>query len=247
MILRSQLLPTLTAAPCQSPRLLIEARNLSRRAPGQGALLFQGISLSLYEGDRLALRGPSGAGKSVILRALALLDASDDGEVLWQGAQIAPAEVPNYRQKVIYLQQRSAMLPGSVADNLRLPFAFAASSGKSYQEAQARSWFTRLGRSDDFLTKNSRDLSGGEAQLVALVRALQLAPQVLLLDEATSALDLKTATAFHQLLTTWVADRPSSQGQDLPLGRAMVWVTHDEQQLVSLSNREINIAGGCIK
>jgi len=237
----------MNAAPRQSPRLLIEARNLTRRAPGRGALLFQGISLSLHEGDRLALRGPSGAGKSVILRALALLDACDDGDVLWQGAQVAPAEVPRYRQKVIYLQQRSAMLPGSVADNLRLPFSFAASSGKFYNEAQTRSWFAQLGRSDDFLTKNSRDLSGGEAQLVALVRALQLAPQVLLLDEATSALDAQTAAAFHQLVTTWAADKPSGQGQDLPLGRALVWVTHDEQQRVNLSNRTINITGGRIK
>jgi len=237
---------TTHAATRPSPPSLIEARNLSRRAPGQGAWLFQGISLSLHEGDQLALRGPSGAGKSVILRALALLDACDEGDVLWQGAPIDAAAIPSYRQKVIYLQQRAAMLPGSVADNLRLPFAFAASAGKSYDEAQARSWFARLGRGNEFLTKNARDLSGGEAQLVALVRALQLAPQVLLLDEATSALDAQTAASFQQLVTTWAADRPNGLDHGLSLGRALVWVTHDEKQQVSLSNRVINIAGGRI-
>ena len=235
------------AAMRQSQRPLIEARNLTRRAPGQGAWLFQGISLSLHEGDQLALRGPSGSGKSVVLRAIALLDACDEGDVLWQGAPIEAAAVPAYRQKVIYLPQRSAMLPGSVADNLRLPFAFAASAGKSYDEAQAGSWFARLGRGDDFLTKNARDLSGGEAQLVALVRALQLAPQVLLLDEATSALDAQTATSFQQLVTTWAADRPSGVDHGLPLGRALVWVTHDEKQRVSLSNRVVNISRGRIQ
>ena len=93
---------------------LLSVKNLGRRHPGGDSWLFQDFNLDLESGDRLALVGPTGSGKSLILRALALLDPVDSGEVLWRGNPIADTEVPSYRSQVTYLQQRSPLVPGTV-------------------------------------------------------------------------------------------------------------------------------------
>jgi putative ABC transport system ATP-binding protein len=200
---------------------LITTRDLGRQSDDDGWLV-RDVNLTLRGGDRVAVVGPTGSGKSVLLRALGCLDAIDQGDLRWQGRPIADTDVPRYRASTVYLHQRSAMFDGSVADNLRLPFSLHVHQDKKFDRDWAVAQLARLDRSAAFLDKNSRDLSGGEAQIVALLRVLGLAPTVLLLDEPTAALDALTTGHLETLVTDWFAE-----GND---ARAFIWVTHEEAQ-----------------
>ena len=167
----------------------IEAAGIGRRDRKSGGWLIRDVSVSVDFGDRLGVLGPSGAGKTVLLRAMALLDPLDEGSIRWHGRAVRGEAVPGYRKQVIYLHQRPALLDGTVEDNLRHPFTLGAHRDRAFDAGRAEDLLARLGRERGFLAKSSRDLSGGEAQLVGLVRALQLDPAVLLLDEPTASLD----------------------------------------------------------
>src|SRR5205807_6803377 len=136
-------------------------------------------------------------------RALAWLDRLDEGEIRWRSQPLRGDLIPAYRSRVIYLHQRPALFEGTVEDNLRLPFSLKAHRAGRFDRARAVARLAGLGRDPSFLDKSHRDLSGGEAQITALVRALQLDPDVLLLDEPTAALDGTAARAVERLLEHW--------------------------------------------
>ncbi len=214
----------------------IEAAGLGRRDRKSGAWLIRDVGISLGFGERLGVLGPSGAGKTVLLRSIALLDPLDEGSVRWEGRVVRGEAVPEYRRRVIYLHQRPALLDGTVEENLRHPFTLRAHRGRAFDPDRAEALLARLGRRPGFLGKNSRDLSGGESQLVGLVRALQLDPAVLLLDEPTASLDPTTAAAVEALLDEWLAAAPD--------GRALVWVSHDADQARRMTDRRIDLRAG---
>ncbi len=216
----------------------IEANGLGRRNPKAEGWLIRDVTLTLSLGERLGVLGPSGAGKTVLLRCLAMLDPVDAGSILWQGRTIAGDEVPPYRSRAIYLHQRPALVDGSVEDNLRLPFELAVHRGRRFDPEKVDDLLGRLGRDRSFLEKASRDLSGGEAQIVGLLRALQLEPTVFLLDEPTASLDQATAEAVEGLLDDWLAaDSPA---------RALVWISHDRDQAHRVTDRRIYLRSGQI-
>jgi UDP-glucose/iron transport system ATP-binding protein len=219
-----------------TPPPAIEAVGIGRRNPKADGWLIRDVSLTLDLGDRLGVLGPSGAGKTVLLRAIALLDPLDSGTIRWQGRMVAGESVPYYRGQVIYLHQRPALLDGSVEDNLRLPFALKAHRERRFEPERVLDVLGRLGRDGAFLKKTSRDLSGGEAQIVGLLRALQLDPAVLLLDEPTASLDSATAQAVEELLDGWLAAEPN--------GRALVWVSHDRDQAHRMTVRRLSLRAG---
>jgi putative ABC transport system ATP-binding protein len=219
-----------------TPPPAIEAVGLGRRNPKADGWLIRDVSLTLNPGDRLGVLGPSGAGKTVLLRALARLDPLDSGSIRWRGRVVAGEAVPSYRARVIYLHQRPALLDGSVADNLRLPFALEAHRGRRFDPDRVVDLLGRLGRDRAFLEKASRDLSGGEAQIVGLLRALQLDPAALLLDEPTASLDPGTARAVEGLLDGWLTAQPD--------GRALVWVSHDRDQAHRMTSRRLFLRAG---
>ncbi len=107
---------------------MLEAVELTRQTRA-GEMLLDCINLRVKPAERWCVFGPTGSGKTLLLRALALLDAPDAGEVRWEGNQIADSEVPNYRRKVIYLHQRPALIEGRVEDNLGLPLTFHSARG----------------------------------------------------------------------------------------------------------------------
>lgn len=224
---------------------ILEAEGLGRRAPGGGPWLLRGVSLALGAGDRLAVEGPTGAGKTVLLRALALLDPVDEGEVRFRGSSPADREVPAFRRRVAYLHQSPALAEGTVEENLRLPFRLAvhrnggggAGEGARYDRGRAVELLAALGRDEGFLGKEREDLSGGERQIAALVRLLQLEPEVLLLDEPTAAFDPATTARAEELLSAWAA----------AAGRAWIWVSHDAEQGARLADRRFRLAGGRIE
>lgn len=195
-------------------------------------------SFHLKKGDRVALTGPSGSGKSVFLRALAMLDPLDGGEIRWQGKRVEPAMVPDYRRHIAYIRQRPALLDGTVEDNLRYPYTLQAYRGQAYDAERARRLLIDAGRDTALLSRATPDLSGGEAQIVALVRALQLDPQALLLDEPTAALDPDSSRAVESLVAQWFAAAPAE--------RATIWISHDPAQALRVGTRHIAMRTGVL-
>jgi len=213
---------------------LLAAKNLGRQVEG-GEWLIRHIDMEVHAGDRLAIVGPSGSGKTVLLRALALLDPVSEGTVLFDGQPVSGSAVPACRTRVAYLQQRASMFEGTVEDNLRKPFGLAVHAGKQFDRTRIAGWLDGLGRGADFLVKDQQNLSGGESQIAALLRTMQLEPQVLLLDEPTSALDEASTTAVETLLERWLAETPTG---------AIVWITHSSEQANRMCNRVLHMDGG---
>lgn len=183
----------------------------------------------LFAGDRIALTGASGSGKSLCLRMAGLLEHPSQGSLLWKSQHIEPGQVPNYRQNVIYVNQKSVFCEGTVEDNLRLPFYFKIHSGKKYDASFACQQLQKLGKTPDFLHKSIHILSGGESQIASLLRAMLLDPVVLLLDEVTSALDPESTHLVEQFILNWQQEKPHE--------RAFIWVTHQEAQAERISNK----------
>lgn len=215
---------------------MLSARSIGRRGDDGQSLLCE-LSLELPAGSRVVLRGATGAGKSLLLRSLALLDPVDEGEVLWEGAPVEDQDVPAFRRRVVYLAQRPALFEGTVEDNLALPYRLDGTVG-SFHRQLALERLTGLGRSADLLGQDQRRLSGGEGQLVALVRALQLEPRVLLLDEPTAAMDPETERAAERELLTWL-------GADER--RALLCVSHSAEQAARVAERTWTLEHGRIE
>jgi putative ABC transport system ATP-binding protein len=212
------------------------ACGISRRRPGSGDWLLRGNCLEVSPGERLAIIGPSGAGKTVLLRAIAMLDPIEEGTIHLRGRPIPRDAVPVYRSEVVYLHQRPALLDGSVATNLEHPYSLEVHRTKRYDRERIVSLLVGLGRDEAFLDKSSRDLSGGEAQIVALLRAIQLNPAVLLLDEPTASLDHGAACAIEGLIGRWLEEDSKD--------RAVVWISHDRTQAQRVGTRSLTMQSG---
>jgi putative ABC transport system ATP-binding protein len=214
---------------------LLRASGLCRKTQ-TGQSLIHGASLDLRAGDRLAIAGPSGAGKTVLLRALALLDPLDEGVISFRGALIRGAAVPAYRKHVCYVHQSPALLEGTVESNLRHPYALGVHARARFDRTRILGLLDDLGMQDLFLAKSSRHLSGGEAQIVAILRAVQLDPSVLLLDEPTASLDDATVLAIEGLVRRWLDAAPAR--------RAFLWVSHNSQQAARIASRWLTMRSG---
>ena len=219
--------------------VLLEAHNLVRRHPRGQRLLLENVSLTLGAGDRAAVAGPSGSGKTLLLRALAMLDPIDEGRVLWRGRSMHHKDIPGFRRSAIYFHQRPSLLADTVEAALRLPFSLTIHKGQKFDKPWIVERLASLDRDEKFLEQKVANLSGGEMQMVALLRALQLGPNVLLLDEPTSALDPKTATEVEHWLMGWIAESPDT--------RALIWVTHDVNQANRIASRMLQMANGKLK
>lgn len=222
------------ADPASAP--LLEAHDLGRRRPDGNGWLLRVESLRITAGERLAIVGPTGSGKTLLLRSLALLDRLDRGELLWQGQAVSAADVPAYRSQVAYLHQRPVLSSGSVEDNLRQPFTLRTYRDRRFDRDQILSLLSDVQRGEEFLAQPERELSGGERQIVALLRVLQLAPIVLMLDEPTAALDAATAGAIEGLVNRWFDSDNAA--------RTVLWVSHDHGQLRRVAERVLSMRDG---
>ena len=225
-------------APIAESAMLLSVDHISRRDHLTGEPLLREISISIAGGERIALRGKSGSGKSLLLRAIALLDPIDEGSISWNGETIFGSAVPDYRRQVVYLPQQAVVVEETVDEAIRRPFLYQSRKQRVYDPAPTLGHLQQLARDETFLTKRTSDLSGGEKQITALLRALAVNPSVLLLDEATSALDAETARVAEQLVQAW------QQQDDV---RSAVWVSHDQAQSERVAQRTIEIEAGRIR
>ncbi|WP_037585708.1 ABC transporter ATP-binding protein [Stenoxybacter acetivorans] len=208
---------------------ILNGQGLRRIAPQTGKILLQDMDFDVFSSERVAICGASGAGKSVLMRTMALLDLPDAG-ILRRNGQVVSLKaqsVMQYRSEVAYVRQQPILLAGSVTDNLALPYALKRYKNHCFQIDYAQSALRLIGKDDDFLQQDSAALSGGESQIVCLLRVLQLNPKILLLDEPTSALDKTTAAAVQTLVQHWLAENPQA---------AYVWISHSETQVAQVAD-----------
>ncbi len=176
------------------------------------------VNLEIPAGKVTSLIGPSGSGKSTLLRCLNRLWEPPPGTVFLDGQDIVTLEVLSLRRRVGMLFQQAAMFEGTVADNV-------AYGPRLRGETLPPQRITRLlemaGLPPDFADRPAAELSGGQAQRVALARVLANEPEVLLLDEPTSALD---PAATRRVEETILHLRDA-------MGLTVVWVSHAIEQV----------------
>jgi putative ABC transport system ATP-binding protein len=210
------------------PRPVLQTEHLSRIVAA--TRLVDDVSLSVGEGEVLAVIGPSGAGKSSFLRLLNRLDEPTKGTVYLASQdyrQIPPREL---RRRVGLVTQMPFLFPGAIADNLRFG---PRQRGEELPEETIALLLEQVGLADR--AKNDTvSLSGGEAQRVSLARALANSPTVLLLDEPTSALDDEAKAEVEALLVQVVRQNRLT----------CVMVSHDRAQAARLADRVMLLKGG---
>lgn len=200
--------------------------------------LFQDLSITIGMGERHGIKGATGSGKTLLMRSLALLDPVDSGQILWNEAEPPPEQVPAFRGRVSYLHQRPSFFCEHVAEELKMPFSFKTFSGRKFPEEKLEEYLSSLGRDPDFLSKSVVGLSGGEQQLVSLLRSLLLDPDILLLDEPTAALDPDTTGDVEDLVSRWFDLNDSK--------KSYLWISHDPAQLERVADIVHVLAGGVL-
>jgi peptide/nickel transport system ATP-binding protein len=158
-----------------------------------GAPVLRGVDVTLRDGAT-ALLGPSGAGKSTLLRLLNRLADPDRGAIRFRGEDVRSQDPRALRRRACLVPQLPALLPGTVADNIRFGPALV---GRAVGAARP---LELAGLSAAFADREASRLSVGEQQRVMLARALALEPETLLLDEPTSALDVSVQAEILNLL-----------------------------------------------
>jgi spermidine/putrescine ABC transporter ATP-binding subunit len=209
----------------------ISLRDVSKRFGATTAL--ERCSLEVASGEFVSLLGPSGCGKTTLLRIVGGFLEADEGEVSVQGLPMDG--LPPNKRPVNTVFQSYALFPHkSVFANVAFPLE-VAKIDKAERAERVREVLA-LVRLPDFEDRAVSELSGGQAQRVALARALVGRPEVLLLDEPLAALDLKLRKAM-QLELRRIHDR---------LGTTFVYVTHDQEEALTMSDRIVLMNDGAI-
>lgn len=188
-------------------------------------LLIDGVSGQIHPRDFILLTGQSGSGKSLLLQLLASLLRPSYGKLTWQGQTLQAVTPAHWRAQIAYVAQAGEMIDGTVLDNLRLPLTFGWYRNRKFDLDWQVAQLTQLGKTTDFLQKDSQHLSGGEKLVVNLLRTLQLRPKVLLLDEPTAALDDALTHQVEALVHHW------HQAQS---DAGIVWISHKPTQIQRL-------------
>ena len=218
-------------ATTATPSLPITIRGLTKRYGSFRAL--DDVDLAIRNGEFLTLLGPSGSGKTTLLMVLAGFVQPDAGSVLFGDREVVL--LPPHKRDVGMVFQNYALFPHmTVAGNLAYPLKLR---GRSRQEIADRTAHALdLVQLAGFGDRGVDQLSGGQRQRVALARAVIFEPRILLMDEPLSALD-KNLRERMQLEIRRLHDR---------LGMTTVYVTHDQREALTMSDRVAVLNGGRI-
>lgn len=220
-------------------RAVVEMRRIERAYPMGDTTVraLQGVTLTLCEGDYVAITGPSGCGKTTLMNVMGCLDTPTSGAYLLDGEEVssldddALSRVRN--EKVGFVFQTFNLQPRSTAlENVALPLVYARRRRRDRRASakQALEW-VGLG---DRMHHLPDQLSGGQRQRVAIARALVNEPRLLLADEPTGSLDQKTGADIMELFEELNRD-----------GVTVVLVTHD-LQTSRRARRQIHVVDGRI-
>jgi putative ABC transport system ATP-binding protein len=213
---------------------IIEARDLFLSFGETPAL--RGASLGVRQGEIVAIMGPSGSGKSTLLHCLAGILVPDQGEV-WSGGERLDTLGDNPRSELRrdrfgFVFQSGQLVPEMTAEeNVALPLLLSGTR-RGPAITAARKWFGTLGL-DGLEQRRSGELSGGQAQRVALARGLVAEPEVLFADEPTGSLDSVSGELVMDLLVDAAREH----------GTTVILVTHDAQ-VAAYADREVIVRDG---
>jgi len=215
---------------------MLELRDITKSFPQQRVL--EGISLTVSNGESVAIMGPSGSGKSTLLHCMSGVLVPDQGEVLFDGHDVAAmgdAERSRLRLEHFgFIFQDGQLLPELTAtENVALP-QIMRGVPRSQAHDEAIDMLTRLGLGA-YVDRYPGQLSGGQGQRVAIARALAGPPSVVFADEPTAALDQATG---HEVMQQIVAVCQK-------FGVALVVVTHDPK-IADWCSRRVEIRDGLI-
>lgn len=186
----------------------LEFRNVSFSWAGGRGLC--NVSFSVPGGQFVLISGPSGAGKSTLLRLAVRLEEAEQGQILLDGEPLDSIYPPLLRSRISYVQQTPVLLPGTVRDNLLMPFSLRVRKDADVPaDSLLQEWMERLDLGDVGLASGADELSVGQRQRVCLIRSILTRPEVICFDEPTSALDQasreKVEHAAEQLAADGVA------------------------------------------
>lgn len=200
---------------------------------GEGRVLYENAELVLGEAEAVVLDGPSGCGKSRLLRQLVGLDDAPGGSRRFAGRSFAGRSLPEWRRRVTLLSQDAPMMPGTVADNLELPFRLKAANGRIFDAGRARGLAATVGLERIAFDRPVGTLSGGERHRLALVRGLLWDPPVMVADEPLSGLDPESAAACFDLLLRFARRQ----------GHSAIVVLHDPE-VGRAADRQLTLSSG---
>ncbi len=194
----------------------------------------QAVSLDIAKGEFVTLLGPSGSGKTTMLSMIAGFEAPTGGDIRLNGRSLV--DVPVHKRNIGIVFQNYALFPHMTAlDNVAFPLRMRKVAGADMQ-AKARRALDIVGLAEHVARMPSQ-LSGGQQQRVALARALVFGPDVLLLDEPLSALD-KNLRVQMQIEIKRLHEE---------LGMTTVFVTHDQSEAMTMSDRIAVFSAGCVE
>lgn len=185
-----------------------------------------GFTAELPGGGVTAVFGPSGSGKSTLLRLCNRLEVPSSGRVLFAAEDVAGLDPLALRRRVGMVFQRPTPFPGTVRDNL-------LTASPAADDDQLGRALNRAALDGDWLDRDAKALSGGEAQRVCVARTLVTDPDVLLLDEPTSALDEQATLVLERAVCELTQH-----------GITVIWVTHDAAQLKRVADQVVRIDHG---
>lgn len=199
-----------------------------------GEPILKNLSLDIKDGEFVTLLGPSGCGKTTILRMIGGFLPPDKGDVLFNGKRIN--DVPPYRREVNTIFQKYALFPHlNVYENVAFGMRVQKKSESEIREKVKE--MLKMVNLSDFAKRRIDSLSGGQQQRIAIARALANNPKILLLDEPLGALDLKLRKDMQVEL----------KNIQQKTGITFIFVTHDQEEALSMSDTVIVIDKGQIQ
>jgi putative ABC transport system ATP-binding protein len=215
---------------------IIEARGVVKSFGPTPAL--RGATIAVGPGEIMAVMGPSGSGKSTLLHCLAGILTPDQGEVWFGGQRLDTMSETQRselrRDKFGFVFQSGQLVPELTAEeNIALPLLLGGTR-RAAALAEARAWFGRLAL-DGLERRRSGELSGGQAQRVALARGMVTGPQVLFADEPTGSLDSVSGEMVMSLMTRAAREQ----------GSTVVLVTHDAR-VAAYADGEVIVRDGTV-
>jgi len=211
---------------------MLELQNIIKSFDGMQVI--KGVNLKIQDGEFISLLGPSGCGKTTCLRMIAGFEQQDSGHILLDGKELD--KIPSYKRPLNTLFQNYALFPHlNVFENIAYGLRMHNEKKSVIKEKVLEA--LKMVRLEGFESRYPSEMSGGQRQRVAIARAVVNHPPVLLLDEPLTALDAKLRVEMRYEL----------RSLQQKLGITFIYVTHDQEEALVMSDRVVVMNNGVIE